>query len=70
MPAKEGSTAIGVKEVAAKVGTDPKSLRVFLRKQGVGVGSGKRYVWPSMSDPAVRHIVREWGKAQEASIDA
>ena len=40
MPAKEDSTAIGVKEVAAKVGTDPKTLRVFLRKQGIGVGSG------------------------------
>lgn len=62
MASKEAT--VGVKEVAAKVGADPKTLRVFLRAQGVGVGSGKRYVWPSMSDPAVRQIVREWGKAQ------
>jgi hypothetical protein len=68
MASKE--VAVGVKEVAAKVGTDPKTLRVFLRKQGVGVGSGKRYAWASMSDPGVRQIVRDWRKAQEASTDA
>ena len=62
MASKEAT--VGVKEVAAKVGTDPRTLRVFLRKQGIGVGSGKRYAWPSMSDPTVRQIVREWGRAQ------
>jgi len=54
---------VGVKDIAAKVGTEPKTLRAFLRSQGVGVGSGKRYGWPSMSDPQVRAIVRDFKDA-------
>lgn len=54
---------VGVKEIAAKVGTEPKVLRAFLRKQGVGVGSGARYAWTSMSDPQVRAILKAWKAA-------
>jgi phage antirepressor YoqD-like protein len=56
-------TPVGVKDIAAKVGTEPKHLRAFLRSQGVGVGSGKRYAWPSMGDPQVRAIVKAWKDA-------
>lgn len=61
--AKAPKPPVGVKEVAAKVGTEPKALRAFLRKQAVGVGSGARYAWPSMSDPQVRAIVKAWKDA-------
>jgi phage antirepressor YoqD-like protein len=61
--AKDAKPPVGVKEIAAKVGTEPKHLRAFLRSQGVGVGSGKRYAWPSMSDPQVRAIVKAWKDA-------
>jgi hypothetical protein len=54
---------VRVKDIAAKVGTEPKHLRAFLRSQGVGVGSGKRYGWPSMGDPQVRAIVRDFKAA-------
>jgi CO/xanthine dehydrogenase Mo-binding subunit len=61
--ASEG--VVGVKELAAALGCDPRELRKFLRAQGVGVGFGSRYQWPSMADAAVKRIVREYEKAQQ-----
>lgn len=60
------TTTIGVKELATKLGTDGRTLRAFLRSRGIGVGSGKRYAWPSFSDPTVKDIMREWRKANVA----
>ena len=54
---------MGIKQVAEKLGTDPRTLRAFVRTLDLGVGYGSRYAWPSMGDPAVKRIVREWGKA-------
>jgi hypothetical protein len=51
---------IGVKDLAAKLGTDGRTLRKFLRAQGIGVGFGRTYRWSSMADPAVKRITRAW----------
>jgi hypothetical protein len=64
-PAKAATEGgIGVKEVAAKLGTDPRELRKFLRTLDLGVGFGSRYRWASLSDPAVKRIVKAWAEAQ------
>jgi hypothetical protein len=57
--------AVGIKELAAELGTDPRELRAFLRGLDLGAGRGKRYAWPSMTDPTVKRIVREWQDAQK-----
>jgi hypothetical protein len=62
-PAKPATTVIGVKEIATKLGTDPRELRKFIRGLELGVGRGTRYAWPNMGDPTVKRIMREWAKA-------
>ncbi|MGO8904160.1 MAG: hypothetical protein ACLQMH_00885 [Solirubrobacteraceae bacterium] len=56
---------IGVKELAAKLGTDPRELRKFLRNMDLNVGRGSRYAWPSMAHAEVKKIVGAW-EAREA----
>jgi len=65
----EGGTeaGIGAKELAAKLGTDGRTLRKFLRAQGIGVGFGNRYSWPSLADPQVKRITKLWNEAGEAA---
>ena len=53
--------AIGIAEIAAKLGAEPHKVRAFIRTLDLGVGRGTRYTWPSMADPTVKRIVREWG---------
>lgn len=52
-----------VKDLAAKLGTEPKQVRKFIRGMDLGVGRGTRYAWANMSDPAVKKIVAAWTKA-------
>jgi hypothetical protein len=52
--------AVGVAELATKLGTDPRALRKFIRVQGIGVGRGSRYSWPSMASAEVKRIVTAW----------
>lgn len=61
---------IGVKEVAAHLKTDPRSLRAFLRRTERGTGRGTRYSWPSLTDPAVKKIAADWRKAKVAATPA
>jgi hypothetical protein len=69
-PAKAGTEGgIGVSELADKLGTNGRTLRGFLREQGMGIGRGERYRWSGVGDPAVKRIVREWEKAGEAQSE-
>lgn len=45
---------VGIKELAAKLNRDPKSVRASIRrlKGGAQVGRGGRYRWESEADPA------------------
>jgi hypothetical protein len=54
---------IGVKELATKLGTDPRTCRKFIRTLDLGVGFGSRYRWDGMADPAVKRIVKAWKEA-------
>jgi hypothetical protein len=53
-PLPEGM--LGTKEVAAKLGIEPRHLRVVLRSMGKGTG-GERYVWKK-DDPFLHKICR------------
>jgi hypothetical protein len=57
------TSEIGVKELAEHLGTDPRTLRGFLRRQDQSVGRGTRYRWGSLKDPAVAKLAAAW-KAQ------
>jgi len=70
MAAKQETTTVGVKDIAEKLGVEPRRLRAFIRTLDLGVGRGTRYAWPTLSDPTVKRIIREWGKAQAAATEA
>ena len=60
--AKAASEAgIGVKELASKLGTDPRELRRFLRSRDEGVGFGRRY---SFTPAQVKKLTEAWEQAQ------
>lgn len=59
-----GLRGIGVKELAGYLGTEPRSLRLFLRRTQRAVGRGARYSWPSLKAPEVRKIVADFKAAQ------
>jgi hypothetical protein len=56
---------IGIKDVADKLGTEPRDLRKFVRGMHLGVGRGTRYAWASLADPQVKQIMAAWRKAQK-----
>ena len=60
-PAVEKPATIGIKEVAAKLGRDEKSLRAAIRRirGGAQVGKGGRYEWKSFSDPDLVKLFKE-----------
>ena len=58
--------AVGVKELATKLGADPRDLRKFLRGMDLNVGRGSRYSWPSLTCAEVKRIVGAWEAAQAA----
>jgi len=53
------ATGVGIKDLAADLGRDPRSTRAAIRrlKGGAQVGKGKRYVWPSKSDKGYKELV-------------
>ena len=62
---QQDKPSIGVKQVAEKLGVEPKDLRKFIRSMDLGVGRGTRYAWPSLADPQVKKIIAAWTKAQK-----
>lgn len=61
---------LSTREVAEKVGTDPKTLRVFLRATSQGVGSGKRYALPAKDVPKVKKEFVAWEAERQAAREA
>ncbi|TQK30217.1 hypothetical protein [Arthrobacter sp. SLBN-53] len=57
------------REVAEKVGTDPKTLRVFLRasKDHEAVGSGSRYAFAAKDVAPMKAKFAKWVDEREAS---
>lgn len=63
----EPTPALTTREVADKIGTDPKTLRVFLRATSQGVGSGSRYAFTAKDVPALKAKFTKWTKDRAAS---
>lgn len=63
---------LSTREVADKIGTDPKTLRVFLRasKDYNAVGSGARYSFTAKDIPTMKTRFNKWTKEREASRKA
>lgn len=51
-------------QFAEKLGTDGKTARRFLRKQGMGVGQGNRYEIPTSAVRRLSAEYRKWAKAE------
>ena len=62
-PANE---ALTTKSVAEKLGTDPKTLRVFLRATSQGVGSGSRYAFTAKDVAPLKAKFTKWVADREA----
>lgn len=53
------------KNVAEKLGTDPKTLRVFLRATSQGVGSGSRYTFTNKDVAPLKAKFTKWAAERE-----
>lgn len=51
---------LSTKAVAEKLGTDPKTLRVFLRATDQGVGSGSRYAFTAKDVAPLKAKFTKW----------
>ncbi|BBZ37090.1 hypothetical protein [Mycobacterium conspicuum] len=62
MTTPKSTEALSTKDVAEKVGTDPKTLRVFLRASDdyQAVGSGSRYSFISKDVPTLKARFAKW----------
>lgn len=60
-PAKEQKAGVTVKDLAERLGTDPKSLRARIRKiNGGTLPEGQtRYSWPSFNDPSLKELMKK-----------
>lgn len=60
------------KAIAEKVGTDPKTLRVFLRASDdyEAVGSGARYSFTNKDVAPMKARFKKWAEEREASKKA
>lgn len=56
------------RDVAAKLGTDPRTLRRFLRASSQGVGTGSRYAVSASDVPALKKAFATWIKAEGTKI--
>lgn len=63
MATKQDTPTTTVKDLAAKLGTDPKELRKFIRGMELGVGRGARYRWNTLNDAQPKKIAAAWRKA-------
>lgn len=55
------------REVAEKIGTDSKTLRVFLRATSEGVGSGSRYTFTAKDVAPIKAKFAKWAKERAES---
>lgn len=55
------------KAIAERLGTDPKTLRVFLRATSKGVGSGSRYAFTAKDVAPLKAKFTKWTAEREAA---
>jgi hypothetical protein len=55
---------LSAKDLADQLKTDPKTLRRFLRKQGMGVGQGGRYEFEKADVTKLRKPFQDWLKSE------
>lgn len=57
--AQKPATGVGIKDLAADLGRDPRSTRAAIRRLrgGAQVGQGGRYHWDSKSDKDYKELV-------------
>lgn len=67
---QQDKSAVTVKDLAAKLGTEPKELRKFIRGLELGVGRGARYRWDSLTDAQPKQIAAAWRKAHTAAKES
>lgn len=60
------AAALSAKDLAEKLGTDSKTARRFLRKQGMGVGQGNRY---EIDPRSLNRLTKEFKKFQVAEAE-
>ena len=61
---------LNTKAVAERLGTDPKTLRVFLRATSQGVGSGSRYAFTNKDVAPLKAKFTRWTAEREAAKKA
>jgi uncharacterized protein YjcR len=68
MSARNDSSAeVSAKELAERLGTDPKELRKWLRAEGLGAGGhGKRYAFTPQK---AGQLAKRWESAQKEEAD-
>ncbi|MFN8227294.1 MAG: hypothetical protein U0R18_11355 [Mycobacterium sp.] len=59
--------SLTTKAVAERLGTDPKTLRVFLRATAQGVGSGSRYSFATKDVTQLKAKFTKWAAEREAA---
>lgn len=59
---------VGIKDLAADLGKEPRSVRASIRrlKGGAQVGQGGRYSWASKSDPEYKELLSELSKSSKS----
>lgn len=69
---KRASTAFSTRDIAEKIGTDAKTLRVFLRASDdyEAVGSGSRYAFTNKDVPTLKARFTKWQVEREAAKKA
>lgn len=60
-------TALTTRDVAERLGTDPRTLRVFLRATSQGVGSGARYAFTTKDVAPMKAKFAKWVAEREAA---
>lgn len=70
MAKNEKGDALTTREVADRVGTEPRTLRRFLRANDRGVGAGSRYEFGPDDVADLKKRFTEWQKADDAKREA
>lgn len=60
-------STLTTKAVAERLGTDAKTLRVFLRATSQGVGSGSRYAFTAKEVAPLKAKFTQWTAEREAA---
>jgi len=61
-------SGVGIKELAADLGKEPRTVRASIRrlKGGAQVGQGGRYHWESKSDPEYKELLDSLSKSSKS----